>query len=436
MTTVHDMVWRALAGLVLPLLVGVVLLLGTPVLAKPAVKPKPPTAPASLLAQPATAKPPKGPAPGEVETDPIKCWWRSDKSSVLVGERFTLTLTCGVIDTARIKIVPDTNQLEPTAVQLSPFEVVRGTRHEDLVAPPWRYFQYEYVVRLVGDSFFGKDIDLPALKVSYRVQSAIGGGTQGRDQAYVLPALPMRIASLVPKKANDIRDAMGDTFGDIEARRLRSTEAFVAAAILFGFAFVLLALAAARVVGRYRVRAPSVARPLPLPAVLRGCLRAVRAVKRDVTAGGWSPDLVARALSALRIAAAVALGRRVAQSIVSSNTPHREGQLVLRRGWRLSKRALISTPITADDLARSSETNDATSSRAQAVLDDLHESLRVFSVARYGRDSRLDTASLDLALDTAIHAIRRLRFAKLWPMRTAGAVAKSASELGGMVWSR
>ena len=98
-------------------------------------------------------------------------------------------------------------------------------------------------MRLIGDGFFGKDVDIPGVKITYHIQSSIGGGSQGRDQIYALPALTMRVKSLVPKKAADIRDTSRDTFADIEARRLRSTGELVAAAIAFGFAVVLLGLA-------------------------------------------------------------------------------------------------------------------------------------------------------------------------------------------------
>src|SRR5262245_28848288 len=55
---------------------------------------------ALLVAAPALAQePPKpgarSPKPGEVQTDPIKCWWKADRTAVSVGERFGLTLTCG-----------------------------------------------------------------------------------------------------------------------------------------------------------------------------------------------------------------------------------------------------------------------------------------------------------------------------------------------------
>src|SRR2546428_11685485 len=89
----------------------------------------------ALFAAPLAAQPPK---------DPIKCWWKTDKSAVEVGEQFTLTLTCGVIENRGTTAVAKTDQLDPGALHLEPFEVVSGTRHDDIQAPPWRYFHYEY----------------------------------------------------------------------------------------------------------------------------------------------------------------------------------------------------------------------------------------------------------------------------------------------------
>ena len=56
---------------------------------------------------------------GEVESDPIRCWWKADRTSVRVGEQFGLVLTCGVIETGPITVVPVLNQLEPGALSSS-----------------------------------------------------------------------------------------------------------------------------------------------------------------------------------------------------------------------------------------------------------------------------------------------------------------------------
>ena len=172
----------------------------------------------------------RGPKEGEVQSDPIKCWWKADRTAVRVGERFGLVLTCAVIEAGPITVVPVLNQLEPGALSITPFEVVSGARGEDMVASPWRYVQFDYSVRLLSDGFFGQDVMIPGVTVTYNLQTA--GGTQGRDQTYVLPSLPMRILSLVPKSASDIRDASGQTFASIASRRFRSSLAHVLAWVL------------------------------------------------------------------------------------------------------------------------------------------------------------------------------------------------------------
>ena len=380
--------------------------------------------------------PARAPGPGEIASDPIKCWWKTNTNAVQIGEHFTLALTCGVVETSRITVVPNTMLLEPTTVQFTPFEVLGGTRHEDILAPPWRYFQYEYTLRLAGEGFFGQDIDLPSLTVTYNIQSPGAGETEGRDQFYALPALPMRIASLVPNKATDIRDVPRETFADIEARRLRATAELIAASIFFGFGVVLVGFAFVRTLSRYRESRPTVARPLPAGAVLGSCLRGIGRLKSDVAREGWTPELAGRALAAFRVAGAVALGRPVAQTLVDTHVQGREGQLVLRMGMFRPRRALISAPTTADAIARQLAIGNGSDPRTQAMLEEIRDSLQAFNAPRYGRNGHLEATALDETLDTGTSAIRRLRFSKLWPMRMAAGVAKSAAGLGGMVWSR
>ena len=96
--------------------------------------------------------------------------------------------------------MPAVNQLEPGAVSLTPFEAVSGNRHEDVVVPPWRYIQFEYSMRLLSEGFFGQDVNIPSLTVTYNLQSPGAVSTEGRDQTYVLPALPMRVLSIVPRE--------------------------------------------------------------------------------------------------------------------------------------------------------------------------------------------------------------------------------------------
>ena len=223
------------------------------------------------------------PREGEVQSDPIRCWWKADRTAVRVGERFGLVLTCAVIEAGPITVVPVLNQLEPGALSITPFEVVSGARGDDMVAPPWRYVQFDYSVRLLSDGFFGQDVMIPGVTVTYNLQTA--GGTQGRDQTYMLPALPMRILSLVPRSASDIRDASGQTFASIASRRFRSSLARVLAWVSFAFAAVLAIFALVRAIGHFRSKSAVAVRKLPVPSVLGGCLDAIRRRRRRMRRG-------------------------------------------------------------------------------------------------------------------------------------------------------
>src|SRR3970040_434582 len=68
------------------------------------------------LAQTATSRPREG----EVESDPIRCWWKADRTAVRVGERFGLVLTCAVIETGPTTVVPALNQPPRGGLSLTP----------------------------------------------------------------------------------------------------------------------------------------------------------------------------------------------------------------------------------------------------------------------------------------------------------------------------
>jgi hypothetical protein len=384
-----------------------------------------------LGASPAAAQTKRAPRPGETESDPIRCWWKADRSAIRVGERFTLVLTCGVIETSSIKVVPAVNQLEPGAISLTPFEAVSGNRHEDVVVPPWRYIQYEYAMRLLTEGFFGQDVNIPALTVTYNLQSAGGAGnTEGRDQTYVLPSLPMRVLSIVPRSASDIRDASGQTFANVESRRNRATAEIVGAAIAFAFAGVLAALALVRLAGRFRVRDAKAVQPLPAGTVLRGAMGALRSARADAAREGWTPALMSQAVAALRIAGAVALGRPVAQIHVRNGTSERVGQIVVRSGLLRRKRVLLSAATTPSGILAALEAGNGVSSRA--TLQPILEALQLFSTAVYGRAGEADTTALSTAVDNAVDPVRRLWLRSLIPFGAArGSAVRSLPTRAG-----
>jgi hypothetical protein len=370
--------------------------------------------------------------PGESATDPIKCWWKTDRTAVRVGERFKLVLTCAVIESTATTVVPAVNQLEPGAIILTPFEAVSGIRREDVVVAPWRYLQYEYEMRLLSEGFFGQDIVIPSLTVTYNLQGP-GGDTQGRDQSYLLPPLPMRVLSLVPRAGSDIRDASGQTFETVESRRFQADTAVVIAWIAFAFAAVLAVLAITRATGRFRARDPKAVKPpLPLPTVLRGCLRTLAQVRSEAAQTGWTPELAARALAALRVAGALALGRPLAQEFVGRDARERSGQLSIQTGMLGRKRAVLSAPTTAASIASRLQHAPPARAESRVKLEQIADALHAFGTVTYGRAAHEpDASALNSALDNALAAIKRLRFGSLWPMRTAQAMARSIGALGG-----
>jgi hypothetical protein len=383
---------------------------------QPVLTPPPTPAPAPKPAARPAPPPRRAARPGEVETVPIKCWWKTDTTEVRVGQRFTLTLTCGVIETPRLKVTANTNALDPGALQVTPFEVASGVRRDDILSPPWRYFQYDYEVRLLSEGFFGQDVTLPSVPVTYNIQAAAGDGAQGRDLTYVLPALPMRVASLVPRGAADIRDVSGTGFAAIAERRFRASMATVIGSILVGFALVLAVFAFARAIGRVRSRTPAAGRPLAPFTVLGATLATLKGVKASVAReGGWSPALVRQALGATRVAAAIAAGRPVAQTGSSGAGAAREGQVVVRHGVLRRRTFVVSAATTSSAIDRALAEGGKDIRRRQASLEALRTALQAFSAGAYGR-SQPDTLALDRALSDSADAVKALRLRSLVPV--------------------
>ena len=331
------------------------------------------------------------PATENVEVEPITCWWRSSTSAIRSGENFGLTLTCAVIETDTTKVVPDQSKLDSSVVQLPPFEVIGGSHAEDLKVPGVRFIQYAYRLRLINESAFGADVEVPTLTITYRIESQVvqGEAIQGRDLTYELKPISVRLLSVVPTDATDIREAPAAAFEAVAAREARGNTMQVIAYTLFGLAGVM-ALAALINLFRKRQRTGRVDRWVSSDrAVLAGAagdLSEVRAQSR----GGWTPELAGRALAGIRIAGSY-LGSRPVGQAKATRAPA-EGQILVRRLGRAS--TLVSGSVTAETVGKSSE---------------LHDSLLALTTARYGRRDTLDGPALDEALETGERVVRQLR---------------------------
>lgn len=350
---------------------------------------------------------------GEVAIPPIECWWKTDRSAVRVGENFTLTLTCAVLDTDRVKVVVDESGLAPSAVHLVPFDIVGGERFRDILNAPRRFFQYQYSMRVLGEEFFGKEITLPRLQISYRVQNSLQGGAalQGREAQYSLVPVPIRVLSLVPAGTSDIRDTPVETFGDVDARLFRSNLLLIVAGVAFVLAGLMAVTLLARAAVKRHAMTPTRQRPMSSGAVLRAASRELGAVQSESQRGGWSGELAGRAAAALRLAGAVALSRPVSYKEVDRGTTPTEGQVAAAPGLGMlrGRRMVLSASVTPDTTALNGKSASASES-----WRSLGETLGLFSAVRYSRDGGVDGAALDAALSDARHAVRRLRLTQ-WP---------------------
>ena len=352
------------------------------------------------------------------ELDPIRCWWRTSSGAVRVGEPFSVVLTCAVLEAEDVQVVPDQAGLDGSAIPMAPFEVVSAEHPADLRGGQRRFFQYDYTVQIINADVIGQDVPLPELVIHYRINSQLPGSAsqEGRDLTYVLPAHAVRVVSMVPQSAADIRDAPDARFGRIDALRRRAGILEIVAVTLMGLGGLMTVLAIGPLVRL--VRQPG--RPEELMAsnvaILGLVLRELQDTQRKREQAGWSASLVSRASAALRIVAAVAIGRPVSQRLVEIDAEPGEGRLILQRSGRRAKPAAVSSGVTSEDVARElNRLSPAAPAEARQLLEGLHAELAALTAAQYGRPNTLDQEAVDRALSSAIAAAQSLRSDRLSP---------------------
>jgi len=394
----------------------------------------------------AAAQSPSAPTAQTVETDPLQCWWRTSAGAVRVGEPFSAVLTCAVLETDDVKIVVDESRLEPSVMQVVPFEVLGGVHAADLRTADRRFFQFEYRLRLISENQFGKDVALPETKLSYRVQSKVGQKTavEGRDQTYLLPPLSLRLLSLVPSDASDIRDASAETFGDLDQRAFRASLLVVVGGVLFALAALVAILTIVRVFVRSRKPTAAADRLIGDRAILRGVGRELAAVQRQREDGGWNSELAARALAALRLVGTYAIGRKAARTLVVSHKfapataaelTADKGRLVVSAGWLKRKQIAVSGSVTGVTLSTALARVARSDARA-GELESLSGALTQFTTAQFGRDGTFDNAVLDESLQSGVRLLKRLTFEQTWVMKRLRRRPVVVPLEGQATWSR
>ncbi len=382
--------------------------------------------------------------------DAFRCWRRLGQQAVRVGERFAMTVTCSAVETEGARAIPDQVALEPASIDVAPFEVLDGERSDDTRTGPYRFFQYHYTLRLITETSFGEDVELPAVELAYRVERRIGNAPAmaGRERTYILPPEPIRVISFVPGAVVDIRDLAPATFSEAQARIVRANALTLGAALTGLLAVGVLLVGVTRAARARRGHLPAVERPVPPSGVVRRALDELTSVGRAAAEHGWTADTLARALSALRVGANIALTGRVAHAIVAADTPTRAGQLRLRHGLVRRRTLVVSSGLTAPVLARASEATRSPVIGDAALIADLAAAIAVFTQARYARQAptegdptdRAEAAGMDnnaaliSALDTGLGALTRLRWLSTAPMRAVTAARATLAEW--ITWTR
>ena len=346
-----------------------------------------------------------------VEVDPIRCWWRTSSGAVRIGEHFELWLTCAALETDAVQVVPDQSHLGVEVAAMAPFEVVGGSHPADLRSGSRRFFQYQYILRIINPDAIGKDVKIPDTVIHYKVNSRVAANTsiQGRDLTYVLPSEEVRVASMVPADATDIRDASGESFSTVDALGLRAGVLEIVAITCVALGSIMLLVVLVGLARRGRQRTPVDERLLSSRSVVSAAMRELTAVQRDREHQGWNEVLAGRALAASRIAAATALGRPVSQRIAGSASSNGAGRISSAAPLFRGKARTLSSSVTPGDLAKA--TPDP---RLQQPVDELRDSISAFSQAQYGRSAAIDQSALDSALSASISAAARVKAQHSW----------------------
>lgn len=351
-----------------------------------------------------------------VEVDPIRCWWRTSTGAVNIGEQFDVSLTCAVLESEAVSVVVDESRLGNAVVQMAPFEVVAGSHPADLHEGIRRFFQYEYRLRLINPDVVGTDVRIPDIGLHYRVNSKVdsNASVQGRDLMYYLPPAVIKVQSMVPDGATDIRDAGGVSFGSIDALNLRAGMFNIIGIALMAFGGLMVLLVLFRIARGARKWTPAEQRELSIGAMIGVAARELSRVRSE-KGGGWTPELVDRALAATRVTAAGALDRTISQRVVDAETATvGEGRL-LASGPRRGTKRIVSASITARDIETQLAKRRATDTM-RPTLETLRDALASFAASTYGRDESNRDAHLDEALDAASRAASSVRRRHMFPM--------------------
>ena len=363
-----------------------------------------------------TAKPEPTPQPAKVlGWEPIRCWRQSTAGAVTIGESFTVVLTCAVYDSDNAQVIPDESRLGVASVQMAPFEILGGSHPPDVRRGSRRFIQYDYQLRIIGRDAIGRDVNIPALPISYRIHSRVGAAAtlEGRDLEYIMPMMPIRVLSLVPADATDIRDASEASLAAVDAMRFRSS-LFRMLAFTFGALAAVVAVLALVPLARTRPVAGDDRLRVPDRAILDHAAADLAATQSRAAAEGWSEELVARALASTRVIAAAAIAQPISQKALAADGAAPEGRLLVRHGMLRKTGASVSSAVTADEVRRAGANAKVFSTTRRQQLDGLQSALSTLSNALYRKEPSREVSSLDDAVRHAIAVAKDVAAERRW----------------------
>ncbi|MBY0493639.1 MAG: hypothetical protein K2Y23_05450 [Cyanobacteria bacterium] len=346
--------------------------------------------------------------------EPIRCWRQATAGAVTIGESFTVVLTCAVYEADNAQVIPDESRLGVASVQMAPFEILGGAHPPDVRRGSRRFFQYDYQLRIISRDAIGHDVNIPALPISYRIHSRVGAAAtlEGRDLEYVMPMMPIRVLSLVPAGASDIRDASEASLAAVDSMRFRSS-VFRALAVVFGALAAVMVVLALLPLARSKSVTAEERHRVPDRAILDRAAEDLAAVQARANAEGWSEEHVASALALMRVIAAAAIDQPITQQpVAEAKAP--DGRLVVHHGVVRKFTVSVSSPVTADDVMRAAVSSDAFSATRRLQLEGLQSGLSAMTNALYRKDPARDPSSLYEAVRQAIAVARDVAGERRW----------------------
>lgn len=363
----------------------------------------------------AQAPDPRSPIP-DLGWEPIRCWRQVSAGAVTIGESFTVVLTCAVYEGDNAQVVPDESRLGVASIQMAPFEILGGSHPPDVHRGTRRFFQYDYQLRVISPDLPGRDANIPPLTISYRIHSRVGAAAtlEGRDLSYLLPMMPVKVLSLVPADAADIRDASEASLGAVDSLRFRSSLFRVLAITFAALASVMVVLALVPLARAKRVGPATERGRVPDRAVLGRVASELGEVQANSAREAWNDALVTRAVSLIRIVAAAAIGQQISQRPAIAGTPQ-DGRLLVKHGTLRPVYAAVSSSVTAEDLSRSRDNARFSTTRRQQ-LETLQAGLAAMTTALYRPGAGIDGVACDEAVRHAIAVARELASERSWIM--------------------